>query len=177
MVADGKKPGFSGYGAEREATTTAAAAGAEPGSAPDAVPGAALAELIERFSEVREYLLFYLRTRVDAIRVSIRNLLLLSVIVVGAMASVGALAITAVVFLTMGIAQGLTALLGGHAWLGNIVTAVLMLGAIGGATYLAVIRITKTSKQRMVDAYEGRKRRQRHDHGTDVEQRAEETRV
>ncbi|HSV14737.1 MAG TPA: phage holin family protein [Tepidisphaeraceae bacterium] len=168
MVADGNKPGFSGYAAERE---TAAAEDDDP------TPASAFGEMGERISEMRDYAAYYVKARVDKIKAALRNILVMAALGIVGLIAGGALVVTAVVLLCTGIAQGLTALFGGHAWAGNLVTAVLLLGMIGIVAYVALTKITKTSKERMVHAYEQLKREQRADHGTDVHERAEEQRA
>jgi hypothetical protein len=187
MVADANRPpqpdtpdtpdgrgGFYGYGAERghmrgeddeNSTRT-----------DEAAPAAAWGDAFARFGEVREYAAYYVKARVDALKLSLRNLILMVALgIIGAFAG-GALVVMAVVLLCIGIAHGLGELFGGRLWLGDLVTAILLLGAIGATVYIAVTRVTKTSKERVVKAYEQRKRQQRADHGVDVHERAEEQR-
>src|SRR5437870_4853124 len=105
MVADANKPpqpdtpggGFTGYGAERES----GAADAPPSSSSDAAPAAAWSEAFERFGEARDYAKYYVKARLDALRLSVRNLMLMVALgIVGAIAG-GALLVTSVVLLCL----------------------------------------------------------------------------
>lgn len=140
----------------------------------DPPPAAAFADLSARLGEVREYAAYYVKARVDKIKVSVRNILVMAALGIVGLVAATALVVTAVVLLCQGIALGLATLFGGRVWLGYLVTAILLLGMIGGAAYVGIGRLTKTSKERMVRAYEQRKRQQRVEHGTDVHERAEE---
>jgi uncharacterized membrane protein len=65
-------------------------------------------------------------------------------------------------------------LFGGRPWLGNLVTAILLLGAVAGVVWIGLSRLTKSSKERVVDAYERRKRHEREGYGIDAHERAEQ---
>jgi hypothetical protein len=169
MVADRDNPPPAGYGAERDAD-----AKADGGS--DAAPAAAIGEAFARLRETRDYAAHYLSARVDALKLSARKVIVLAILgLLGAIAG-AALIITSVVLLCVGIAQGLAVLFGGRAWLGNLVAALLLLGALVGGGWVVLARIRKASKERVVAAYERLKREQRDAHGTDVHQRAEQQR-
>ena len=141
---------------------------------PDPTPASAFSEVAERLGEVRDYAAYYVKARVDRIKVVARNVAVMAALGVVALVAAGALVVTAVVLLCQGIALGLANLFGGRLWLGDLVTAILLLGAIGAGAYIGISRLTKTSKERMVRAYEQRKREQRVEHGTDVHERAHE---
>ncbi len=172
VYSDGSKPpddagaqgGFSGYAAKRDTVS-------------DASPATAFSEASERLREVRDYASLYIQARIDKIKVSLRNLAVLTVLGIIGLLAGGAIVVTAAVLLCSGIAEGLTVLFGNRMWLGDLVTAILIFGAIGGGVYMAMARLTKTSKERTVNAYEQRKRQQCADHGTDVHERAEQART
>jgi hypothetical protein len=139
---------------------------------PEPAPSAALREAFEQFAEVRDYLLFYLRTRIDRLKLSVRNLFCVAAVAIVVLLLGAALLVTAVVLLCRGIAEGLTVLFDGRAWLGDVVTAVVLLVAVVGGIYGTLNHITGTWKERTVHAYERQKRQQRAAHGTDVDERA-----
>jgi hypothetical protein len=144
---------------------------------PDPTPASAFSEIGDRFAEARDYASYYVKARVDRIKVTARNVAVLAALGVVGLIAGAALVITAVVMLCVGIALGLSALFGGRMWLGDLVTAIILLGAIGAGAYVGISRLTKTSKERMVRAYEQRKREQRDEHGTDVHERAQQQRA
>jgi len=94
MVADGNKPGFSGYAAERDAAAD-----------DDPTPASAFSEVSERIGEVRDYAAYYVKARVDKLKVSLRNILVMAALGVVGLIAGGALVVTAVVLLCTGIAQ------------------------------------------------------------------------
>jgi hypothetical protein len=167
MVSDanpptGERGEFAGYGADREAPPA------------EAAPAEAWRDAFARFGETRAYVAHYIQARIDGLKLSLRKMLMLAAVgVIGAIAG-GALVVTAVVLLCVGIAQGLSTLFGGRPWLGNLVTAVLLLGVVAGVVWIGLSRMTKSSKERVVDAYERRKRREREDYGIDAHERAEQ---
>src|SRR5947208_16770839 len=109
MVADGNKPGFTGYATERERAPATDAAD-------DPTPASAFGEVGERINEVRDYAAYYVKARVDKLKVALRNVAVMAALGIVGLIAGGALVVTAVVLLCTGIAQGLTVLFGGHAW-------------------------------------------------------------
>jgi hypothetical protein len=139
---------------------------------PQAAPADALREAIGQFSELRDYVAFYVRTRIDRLKLSLRDLLFFAAISLTALLLGAALCVTAVVIFCRGIAEGLTELFGGRAWLGDLVTGLLLLGLIIGGGAIALKKFAGTSKNRTVREYDRLKDRQRAAHGTDVDERA-----
>jgi hypothetical protein len=127
--------------------------------------------LVRHIQELLEYFSYYLSVRADQARFRVRRLLL--VVMAGVMAACVAIAcvVTAAVLFLAGFAEMLGRLFGDRIWLGNIVTGVLFLGALGlGIVYLAR-RITHTSFRRTVQKYAERRDRQRSQFGRDVSPR------
>jgi hypothetical protein len=143
-----------------------------PAEEPVAAPGEALREAIRQFSELRDYVVFYVRTRIDLLKLSLRDLVFFAAMTLTALLLGAALCVTAVVIFCRGIAEGLTILFGDRAWLGDLVTALLMFGLIIGGIFVSMNVAARTWKERTIRAYDRLKRRQRAAHGTDVDERA-----
>jgi TRAP-type C4-dicarboxylate transport system permease small subunit len=124
------------------------------------------------FKEARDFGLFYLRTRLDRVALSVRNLFGLIAVLLTGLLMGAALLVTAVVLLARGIAETLTTLFDGRVWLGDLLTAVLLLALLVGAGLMAIKHVENLWKQRTMRVYERLKRRQRATHGTDVDHRA-----
>jgi hypothetical protein len=134
----------------------------------------ATTSILERIGEIREYVSYYAETKTDGIKQS--------AIWAGIYAALGilggligaAVLVTAAVLLVNGIAGGLGALFGGRAWLGQLVTGLLLLGglAVGVVVGLKVLR--SSFKKKLRAKYEQRHQDQRARFGADVPQRARE---
>jgi len=159
-------PDKGARGAEfRFRSSAADACGSSPADDP-------LKPLLRSLGELKEYIGYYLSSQGDAVQLKIRQGLLWAVLGI-ACGLVGLAAlITSVVLLLDGVAEGLAILFGDRLWAGELVTgaAILILAAI--AAYFVVARITKTSRQRIIQKYERRRQKQRVEFGRDVSQRA-----
>ena len=92
--------------------------------------------------------------------------------------ALSAVIITAAVLTIQGFAQGLTAVFRGHAWAGNLVAGILVLGLIGLTTWLGVRRMFGKSQEATIKRYEQRLHEQRQAlAGRDAAQRSAEYRA
>lgn len=128
----------------------------------------------ERLAELQSYVSYYVQTQVDRVKVIART-----AIVFGVLGAIGALVgaavvVTSAVLLVVGVAGGLGALCGGHVWIGDLITAVLILGGLVLGVILVSKKLTKTSRGKLVQTYEQRASKQRDSFGADVHQRAGE---
>jgi hypothetical protein len=136
-------------------------------------PGAAFSDIGIRFKELGEYVSYLLAAKLDGIKLAVRNAGIYAALGVVGLLAGGALVVTAVVLLCRGIAGGLGALFGGRLWLGELVTAVLVLALTGVGVWWVMGRMTKASRERMVKKYASRQQQQRARFGTDVHERSE----
>jgi hypothetical protein len=131
-----------------------------------------LKPLLRSLGELKEYIGYYLSAQGDAVRLKIRQGLAWAVLgIAGGLVGLAAL-ITSVVLLLDGAAEGLAILFGGRLWAGELVTGAIILLVAGIVAYVVVARITKTSRQRIIQKYERRRQKQRVEFGYDVSQRA-----
>jgi len=141
---------------------------------PNAGP-AAVDRLRDDLGELGEYARHYLAARADTIRLSVRRAGIFAVLgVVGLIAS-AAYVVTATALVILGTARGLGLLFGGHEWLGYLVTGVVLLGALALAVKVTMSRLTKSSRERMVQAYARRREEQDRRFGHNVRDRAART--
>jgi membrane protein implicated in regulation of membrane protease activity len=138
----------------------------------DQTPTEAFKALGARFSELAEYLSYYISAKTDAIKVTVRNVGLYAALgVVGLLAGATFVA-SAVVLVCFGIAAGLAKLFG-SVWAGALVAGVLFLVLLGAGALLGLRMMTKGSRERTVQKYGSRQQQQRTEFGTDVRQRAQ----
>lgn len=124
------------------------------------------------WAEVQEYVGYLIATRIDALKLSVRSAILYGALgIVGLLAAVAAVA-TAVVLLLIGAANAISALLGGYAWAGQLIVGLVVLIFVFAAAFIAISKLTGSSRHQTVKKYESRKRQQRFRFGHDVGQRA-----
>jgi membrane protein implicated in regulation of membrane protease activity len=135
-------------------------------------PGDALHEATLQFARFREFASYYIATRFDAIKLTIRRLGIAAGMMI--VAGVGAMAVitTAVVLLMQGIAGGLAELFPRYPWLGDIITGVIFLIVLIIAIMIGMRAVTRTFKSLTVHKYEARQRQQRQHFGSDVRDNA-----
>ena len=128
----------------------------------------------ERLAELQSYVSYYVAAQVDRAKVIARTAVIFGVLgAIGALVG-AAVVITSAVLLVVGIAGGLGAVCGGHGWIGDLITAVLILGGLVAGVLLVSKKLTKTSRGKLVQTYEQRASKQRDSFGADVHQRAGE---
>jgi hypothetical protein len=132
----------------------------------------AVDRLTKDFDELKEYAGYYVAAKVDGIKQTVRNVGLYAALgLVGAVVGAAILA-TAAGLLVVGIAHLLGVLFGGRFWLGDLVTAVLILGAAGAGAYFMMNKLTGTWRSQTLKKYEQRKQTQRERFSRDVSDRA-----
>jgi hypothetical protein len=154
-----------------ESTSTA-----DPGSGNGAhvPPMDAFRAAAEQVGELKAYASQYVAAKLDGVKLSIRRAVLYAALgVVGLIVAIGTVATAAALFVT-GLAQAVSALLGGRAWAGNLIIGGGLLLIILGATWFVIQRMFKSSRKATVDRYEQRLQRQRVQHGHDARQRSAE---
>jgi len=125
----------------------------------------------EDAAELKEYASYYVAAKIDGFRRTLRNLGLYAALGVLGLIAGGAVLATAAGLIVIGIAEGLTSLFGGRAWLGDIVTGIVVLGAIAGGVWLMMNKLTGSWRSQTMKKYEERKQSQRERFGHDVKQR------
>lgn len=137
----------------------------------EAPPTDHLKDAAARLGEIKDYATYYLSAKVDSYKSSAKSLVLYAALgLLGGVAGVALLA-TAGVLVVRGIAEGLTLLIG-YAWVADLVTGVVLLGAVLGTAYVVIAKVLGKSRLATKRKYEDLKRQQLVKHGHNVHERA-----
>ena len=140
----------------------------------DQTPQHAVADLKARVSELAEYISYMLSAKVDGVKLTLRNMALYAALGVVGLIAAGAVVVSAVVLVCVGVAGGLSALFGDRPWQGALVAGLLLLAVIGAGTWFGLSRLMKGSRERTVQKYAAREQQQRAKFGHDIHERAGE---
>jgi len=127
----------------------------------DETPREAISDAATRFAELKAYIAQYAAARADAMKLSIRKVVLLAIMGVLGLIVGGALLVTAAVIIVTGLAQLIGHLLGDRLWAGNLIVGFLMLGLVALGAWLVVRKMTNASHTATVNRYERRLKQQR----------------
>jgi hypothetical protein len=138
-------------------------------------PAAEAFQRIKRdVDELKAYAGHYIAAKLDGIKRTVRNIGLYAALGIVGLIAGGAIVATAAGLLIVGLAGLLGRLFGDRAWLGDIVTGLLVLGVIGIGAWWMMNKLTNTWRTQTVKKYEQRKQSQRERFGHDVPGRAAE---
>ena len=114
-----------------------------------------------KFIELGEYARYFLAAKVDRLKLTIRQLVVLAILaVLGLVAGAGAV-VTAIVLTLRGVAGGLAVLCGDRPWLGDLLCGVLVLAGIAIVLRVSLSRFTTTNRKATVNKYESDQRKER----------------
>jgi integral membrane sensor domain MASE1 len=105
-----------------------------------------LRALSARLAELRAYAGYYLAAKLDRLKLTIRQLVLLTVVGVIGLIAVAAAIVTAVVLLLQGIAGALAEICGHIPWLGDLLCGILVIAVLIIGLWVSVKRFTKMSR-------------------------------
>jgi hypothetical protein len=128
---------------------------------------------VAKLAELKEYAAYYAAVRVDMLKVTVRNIGIYAGLGIIGLIAAGAMVVTAVVLLLQGIAGAIAQLIPKFPWLGNLITAVLVLGVMAAGIIIVMKKLTGTFRSQTVKKYEDRLRRERQQFGHDVQDRAQ----
>jgi len=131
-------------------------------------PGDAFHAAQQTAAQLVDYARYYIAARLDALKLSARNALIIVALAIVAAIAGAALVVTATALLCIGMAQAISALCHTGPWLGNLVTAIVLLGGIALGARIGVKRIGDSSRERTVKKYAARQQQQRAKFGEDV---------
>jgi len=134
----------------------------------DQTPGHAFHAAKQTAAQLADYLQYYVSAKIDALKLSARNAAVIAVLAIVALLAFSALVVTAVALLCIGMAQAISTLCHTGPWLGNLVTALLLLGGIAVVTRMGIKRMSGQSRERTVKKYAARQQQQRAKFGEDV---------
>jgi len=143
---------------------------------PDGAPTDHFKAAMQRFGELKEYVSYFVATKIDGIKVSARNAAIYAALgIIGAIAG-GALVVVAVALLVIGAAHGIGAALGDRYWLGDLIIGLFILVLLGVGAMVGLKMLTKSFHKSTVNKYETRQHQQQLSFGHDVRERAQEQR-
>jgi hypothetical protein len=125
-----------------------------------------------QLAQIRAFASHYLQARIDAVRLSIRQLIVWAALGMVGLVVLSAVMVMMVVFLFQGIAGGFGALFDGRVWLGDLVTMGIFVLVLTGGISWALGAFRRASRQRTVEKYESRQSQERIEYGADIHQRA-----
>jgi hypothetical protein len=122
-----------------------------------------------RFGELKEFASYYVAAKLDAIKVTGRNLGIYAALGIVGLIAGGTIISTAAVLLLVGLALAIgKPFEPDQPWVGALVVGVLVLGGLAAGIILFMKKLTNTSRKRVVEKYENRQRDQRINFGEDV---------
>jgi hypothetical protein len=124
--------------------------------------------------ELKEYGSYYLAAKLDGFKRTARNIGLYAVLGIVGLIVGGAMIATAAGLLIVGVAEGLGRLFGDRYWLGDLVTGILVLGAVAAGVWFMMNKLTGSWRSQTIKKYEQRKQTQRVRFGHNVSDRATE---
>ena len=134
--------------------------GSERDAAEDPGMADAVRESLRSFGDLAEAVGHLLSAKIDQFKLSVRTLIIYAVLgVIGVFAGVTIL-VVAVVFLFIGAAHGLGAVLGGREWLGDLIVSLIVLGAALITLTFGLNKFKTASRRRTMRKYEDRRKGQ-----------------
>ena len=128
----------------------------------------AFASVRRQLRQVQEFINFYLLVQADRLKLAVRKLIIAVAAGILLLIAGAAFLVTAAVQVCIGIAHLLTIAFGGRAWLGDLVTGVVIWIVVAGGTYLGISSIIKKSRKATMEKYEQLRQQQRTQFGRDV---------
>jgi len=133
--------------------------------------------ILKQLRELIEYANFYVETRKDVLRATLRSLIWKAALgVIAAVAGV-TIIVVAAVYAMSGIAEALGLLFDERlAFLGYLITGFAVLLGIAATAYFGIKSLTKSARRRTIEKYERRQQQQRERFGRSVGNRARQLR-
>jgi len=147
-----------------------------PSAKPDAAnteqPGQAFGEAIRQIEELRAYLGYYLSSRLDQIKLTVRWLVIWAGLAVMALVAAAAVIVMAVVQVLSAVAAAIAQAVPSHPWIGSLITGLVVLTAVAVALRWGMGFMRRASQAAIVAKYEAFKRQQREQFGRSVDDAA-----
>jgi hypothetical protein len=150
-------------------------ASSRSGNGSDAVPPApeeALGDALRRVGELKAYAAHFVAAKLDALKVTGRNIAVYAVLGVIGVLTAGTLVITAVVLAMRGLAEAIAAALGGRQWAGDLIVGFGFVLLLGLGVWIGMKILFKSLRQGTEKKYESKRRIQQAEFGHDVHDRA-----
>jgi hypothetical protein len=153
----------------RESPDTKRGTSPRPADVNSEPPRQAFTEALRQIGELRAYVGYYLSSRLDQLKLTVRWLITWAVLGVVALVATAAVVVTAVVQLLVGIAAAIAQAIPSLPWLGSVITGLVVLAAVAIALRWGLGFFRRASQAAIVAKYEALKRQQREKFGRSVE--------
>lgn len=121
-------------------------------------------------AELKEYAGHFAAAKIDAVKASVRNVVMYAVLGVLGLCVGATIVVTACVLLLLGVANGIGAIFPPRLhFIGPLVVGLIVLGALAGGAMFMLKKFGASSKKQVIDKYEARQAAQRAHFGRDVE--------
>ena len=131
---------------------------------------AATRDVSSLVAELKEYAGHFAAAKVDAVKASVRNIVIYAVLGVLGLFVGSTIIITGTVLLLTGISNGIGAIFPPRLhFIGPLVVGLIVLGGLAGAALFILKKFGSSSKKQTIDKYESRQAAQRAQFGRDVE--------
>ena len=137
-------------------------------------PTEAFGDAFERVGELKAYATHFVSAKVDALKLTGRNIAIYAALGLVGMFAGAAVVITAVVLALRGLAEAVAALLGGRQWAGNLIVGFALLLILGLGAWMGMNRVFGISRRKLKEKYESKRRQHQAEFGHDVHERARE---
>lgn len=139
-------------------------------------PMDALHQAKARLTEIGSHAQLLLASKLDGLKLTARNIGVYAALGIIGLLAAGALVVTAVVLVCVGLAQALARAFGdaavGAVWAGNLIIGVAILLLLAGGVVIGLRMLSKAGKRSLVRKYEQRLHTQRQQFGHDAADRA-----
>lgn len=150
----------------------AATSSAADSASPHESAAQAWRQVAVQLAQIRAYASHYLQARIDAVKLTVRQLVIWAALGLVGLIALSTVAVMMVVFLFQGIAGAFGALFDGKLWLGDLVTmGIFVLLMVAGISW-GMGAIRNAGRRRTVEKYESRQSQERINYGADIHQRA-----
>ncbi|MGE5609787.1 MAG: hypothetical protein ACM359_11070 [Bacillota bacterium] len=136
-------------------------------------PRESVSRVAKLVAEYKEYLAYFLATKVDGVRLTVRQGIVYAALgVIGFVAASATITMAIVLFL-LGAARGLGSAFGsGLQWLGDLIIGLAVLGGIVLGTYIGIRWVNASFRKKTVDKYEQRQNWERRQFGRSAAEQA-----
>lgn len=118
----------------------------------------AIDAVFKHVAEVRDYALLYVETRKDQVKVAVRQAITYAVLGLLALMAGATVLVVSVVLVLGGVAGGIGQLVGGQLWAGQLITGGVVISLAALTVYFAIRSATTTSRRKLGQKYERRRK-------------------
>ena len=138
------------------------------GAAENEPPLQAFGEAIRALGELRAYIGYYVSSRLDQFKLTVRSLVIGVALGVVALIALAAVVVVGVVQVLGGIAGGIGQIFPNHAWIGSLITGLIVLVVVFFGVRWGIGFIGRMSRAALVAKYEAFKKAQHEQFGRSV---------